>query len=335
MQSGMCSAAFRCFALAAFLLLVGCTGHRPAAAGRSETAERLCEQARQARDRGDTQSAEYLLSAAVEHNPGDGETRLELSELLLAHGNSQAAASHLKKLVDQYPDDPRGYVGLAEAKFSQQDLSEADGLLEKALDLDPRQARALLLRGKIEHARRNDERALEDYYQVLALEADHNDAKMLIAEIHLEQGNANLAAPLLRSVIEDAEPANPQRASAQWLLGKCYSREERWSDAARALGAGMASRRGTAHEWYELADACWRSGDSRGADTAVGFALRLAPSDPQSLALRDAINDQARTAGFSRGPVVTRLAHDGSPSDRAWTPGRPWTPGNPESPALH
>src|SRR5262249_36841625 len=60
--------------------IVGCAGHKPATAGRSETAERLSEEARQARDRGDAQSAEYLLTAAVDHNPGDGETRLALAE---------------------------------------------------------------------------------------------------------------------------------------------------------------------------------------------------------------------------------------------------------------
>ena len=69
--------------LAALLATAGCTTHRPSAAGRSETAERLSEEARQARDRGDTQAAEYLLTAAVDHNPGDVETRLELAEMLL------------------------------------------------------------------------------------------------------------------------------------------------------------------------------------------------------------------------------------------------------------
>jgi predicted Zn-dependent protease len=284
--------ALPCFIVATLLAAVGCTGHRPPATGRSETAERLLEEARQARDRGDAQAAEYLLSAAVDHNPGDGETRLELAEMLLAHGNGAAAAPHLDKFIDQYPDDPRGYVGLAEAMFLQQNPAAADELLEKAIELDPRHARGLLLRGRAEHARHDDERALEDFYQVLAFEPDHNEAKLLIADIHLQQGNAKLAAPLLRSVIDDVEPTNPQQAAAQWLLGRCYARDERWSDAARALEAGLASRRGSEGDWNEIAEACWRAGDTRGAGMAVAQALHIAPADSRALALRQAIESQ-------------------------------------------
>jgi predicted Zn-dependent protease len=297
------------------LAITGCTSHRPATTARSETAERLSEEARQARDRGDLQSAEYLLTAAVDHNPGDGETRLELAELLLAHGSSEAAAWHLKKFIDQCPDDPRGYVALAEARFLQQSLSEAEELIEKAIELDPRQSRGLLLRGKIEQARHEDGRALEDFYQVLAIEADHIEAKMLISAIHLRQGNAELAAPLLRSVIEDAEPANPQRAAAQWLLGECYLCDGRWSDAARELEAGIASRRGSERDWYELAEASWRAGDVRGAELAVFQALRVAPADPPSLALRALLDNQPRPLGLSHGPVVTGHPHDESVPD--------------------
>lgn len=256
------------------------------------------------------QAAEYLLTAAVDHNPGDAETRLELAEMLLAHGSLEGAELHLNKFIDQCPDDSRGYVGLAEVMFLRTRLREADELLEKAIALEPRQTRGLLLRGKIEHARHDDERSLEDLYQVLALEPDHCDAKVLIAEIHWQQGNAKLAAPLLRSVIDDAEPANSQRVAAEWLLGKCYASDERWSDAARALEAGMASRRGSAQDWNELAEAYWRCGDAAGAEMAVGQALHAAPNDPQAQTLRAVLDKWAQTAGHSNGPAVTGISHD-------------------------
>ncbi|MGE5193931.1 MAG: tetratricopeptide repeat protein [Deltaproteobacteria bacterium] len=303
----------RWLALAACFLLAGCAARRPAATARSETAERLSEQARQARDRGDLQSAETLLTAAVDRNPGDGETRLELSELLLEHGNSEAAAANLRQLIHQNPDDPRAYVGLAEALFLQHNLNEAEDLLETALELDPRQSRGLLLRGKIARARRHDDGALQDYYRVLAFEPDHVEAKMLIAELHCEHGDSRLAAPLLRSIIETAEAADPRRSQAQWLLGRCYARDERWSDAARALEAGIAGRRSTSRDWYELAETCRRAGDTRGAQAAVTQALRLAPSDPQLLALRAALYDHDRSAGFRSAPVVSSLSHEEPP----------------------
>src|SRR5262249_49473697 len=154
---------------------------------------------------------------------------------------------------------------------------------------DPRHARGLLLRGKVEHARRDDERALEDFYLVLAFEPDHNEAKLLIADIHLQQGNAKLAAPLLRSVIDDVEPTNPQQAGAQWLLGGCYAGDEGWSEGAGAGEGGLAGGPGSEDDWNEIAEACWRAGDARGAGMAVAQVLHVAPADPRALALRQAI----------------------------------------------
>jgi uncharacterized protein (TIGR02996 family) len=290
--------------------LAGCSLRRPAATGRSETTERLSEQARQARERGDRREAESLLTAAVERNPGDDEMRLELADLLLENGNAGKAAEHLQKLMSRNPGDPRPCVGLAEARFQQQNFSDASSLLERSLELDPRQIRGHLLRGKIEQAQGHRRRAMEDYYQVLAFEPDHVEAKMLLAELHFQQGDARHAAPLLRSIIETAEAANPQRGWAQWLLGECYARDGRWSDAARALEAGIASRRASHRDWYELADACRRAGDVRGAEQALAQALRLAPGDPQLLALRAALNEQKNAAGVRGGPVVTSLSHE-------------------------
>jgi predicted Zn-dependent protease len=271
---------------------------------RSETAERLSAEARQAKIRGDAQSAEILLTEAVERNPSDCETRLELSELLLAHGSTQAAVVHLQKLIDQNPDDPRSFVGLAEAMLMQRNLPEAERLVAKALELDPRQTRGLLLRGKIEQSRGDDRRALSDYHELLANEPDHIEATMLVAGLHLRHGDGRVAAPLLRSIAENAEQDPQLRASAQWMLGRCYAQDSRWSDAAQALAAGMPSRPGTPDDWLELADACWRAGDLQKAHVAVEQALKRAPRDTRALALLANLDKESGTAELRAGSVV-------------------------------
>jgi tetratricopeptide (TPR) repeat protein len=300
--------------LAACGALGACSTQRQAATGRSETAEKLSEQARQARDRGDSQSAEYLLTAAVDRNPTDCETRLELSELLLAHGSCETAIAHLKRLISQNPDDPRGYVGLAEALYQQRDFDDAQYYLDRALDLEPRHIRGLILRGKIDEARGQRARALEDYYRVLGFEPDNTEAKMLIAALHLQQGEGQLAAPLLRSIIDSGDPAAGRRDRAQWLLGQCYSAEGRWSDAARALGAGIAGR-GDARDWYDLANACWRAGDLRGADLALTQSLVLAPTSAPALALRAGLDARLRASNVVPASADTRASCPGQAAD--------------------
>lgn len=276
-------------------------------AGRSETAEKLCEQARRAKEHGDTHSAEQLLASAVERSPGDTETRLELAEMLLAHGNAGGASEHLKILAEQSPDDPRCFVGLGEAMYLEHKLTEAAMLAERALELDPRHPRGLLLRGKIEQAQGDDGRALQDFYRVLDGVPEHPEAKLLAAELQLKQGDARLAAPLVRSIIDDSDLNNPYRERAYWLLGECYASDGRWADAARALASGVPSRPGLAADWNKLADACWRSGDRRGAGQAVHQALAADPTDKQALALRAALAQHPH--GGQPTSVVTRMSH--------------------------
>jgi predicted Zn-dependent protease len=296
---------YLCVALLGCLSGAGCARQQSTVTSRSETAERLSAEARQAKVRGDSQSAEHLLTEAVDRNPGDCETRLELSEMLLSDGNTEAAIVHLQKLVDQNPDDPRSFVGLAEAMYKQRNLAEAERLVGTALELDPRQTRGLLLRGKIAQSRGNDERALDDYYELLANEPDHVEATMLIARLHLRHGNGRIAAQMLRSIVENPELEPQLRGSAQWLLGRCYSQDGRWSDAAHALASGISSRRGTPDDWLELADACWRGGEPQQAHAAVEQALRRAPTNSQAQALLAALDNDARSTRLPIESVVS------------------------------
>ena|GEM_PF-5196777 len=291
--------------LAAGLSAVGCARQQATVTARSETAERLSAEARQAKVRGDSESAEHLLTEAVERNPSDCETRLELSEMLLAHGSTDTAVFHLQKLIDENPDDPRSYVGLAEARYKQKNLAEADRLTAKSLELDPRQTRALLLRGKIEQSRGNDDRALEDYFELLACEPDHVEATMLVARLHLRHGDGRLAAPKLRTIIETRELEPQLRGSAQWLLGRCYAQDGRWPDAAHALAAGISSRRGTEEDWLELADACRSAGETQQARRAVEQALQRAPHDLRAQALMASLSNDLGQTDRPSGPVVS------------------------------
>jgi tetratricopeptide (TPR) repeat protein len=275
-------------------------------ASRSEKAERLSVEARQARERGDLKSAETLLTAAVERNPNDYETRLELSELLVLHRNAGAAENHLQILLEKNSEDPRVYAGLAEVRYLQHNLNEADALVAQALDFDPRLARGLLLKARIEQARGNANSALDDLYQILDTEGDHSEARLLAARLHLQQGDSRLAAAELRGLIENPNLDPEPRAKAQWLLGRCYSQDERWSEAAAALTAGISSRNGSPRDWCLLADVCRRAQDLASAQHAIENALRLSPNDSQAIAMRAAIADDSRSA---KTPAIAKTTY--------------------------
>ena len=70
-----------------------------------------------------------------------------------------------------------------------------------------------------------------DAYRKLAQALSSDlQARLLIAELHFERGDTRLAAPLLRSITELSEAGPSQRSRAQWLLGQCYIRDERWPE---------------------------------------------------------------------------------------------------------
>lgn len=251
---------------------------RNATVKRSDEARKLAAQARQAEDRGDERTAEVLLTAAVRTNPRDCETRLELSELLLQHGSMKAAAEHLQRLVAQNPDDPRGYVRLAEAYYYLGQYPDAERAVKTALEMDPVHTQGLLLRGKLEELAQRDDQALEIYCRVMTTDQGEVEAPLRIAEIHLRRQHHRQATPLLRSVTENPQACEEQRTAAYWLLGTAYALDDRWKESAAALEVASRSRTMGAGDWYRVAYAQQRANDIAASQRSVGECLKIEPA---------------------------------------------------------
>ena len=280
------------------LLFTGCSSQRAARLQGRETAEQLADRARAAADRGDKESAEVLLTAAVNHNPKDCETRLELSDMLLEHGSLKSATDHLRQLVDENPDDPRAHVKLAKALYLQHELTGAESLVNRALELDPENPQAWLLRARIENSRQNDSAALAACYRVLAADSEELEARLLAAEIHLRQGESRQTLPLARAVLESSSSCPRQKSTASWLAGRCYAQDGRWAEAAMALSLAIRDRaKSTASDWYQVAYAKYRAGDIAGSRQAVDAALKIAPDDSESLTLSRLLEAESMRKG--------------------------------------
>lgn len=325
----------------AWLLLVGisggCASSRPSAATKHDESQRLVKQAHQAEDRGDQKAAEILLTEAVSHSPGNCEMRLELSELLVQHGSMEAAADHLAKLVAQNPDDPRGYVRLAQVRYQQNQYAEASKLLDRALEMDPQHTQGLLLHGKLEELQRRDESALEAYHRAMMCESEQVEAELRIAAIHLRRGNSQQAAPMLRSVLESSRACSEQKADASWMLGNAYAREDRWIDAASALNASLRNRKMSTQDWQQVAYARFRAGDLPGAFAANETVLGMDPQSTAAITLKStllaAAQGNRQTAPDAaiqqaQGSAPERALNASSPDNPAWVAGPPMTGGD-------
>jgi tetratricopeptide (TPR) repeat protein len=297
-------------------LPAGCSGSKLARRADRDTADQLTARARAAADKGDAASAEYFLTAAVDSNPRDCETRLELSEMLMEHGSLERATLQLRRLVEQNADDPRAHVRLARVLYLQRDKAEAREQVATALELDPENPQAWLLRARLERDAQSDSRALAACYKVLAALPDEPEARLLAAQIHVQRGNPQQASPLLRSLLNEASDCPLRRTEATWLLGQCYALEARWDEAAETLGSVISSRENSAADWYQLAYARYRSGDYEAARQAIGATLSLAPTNAEALQL-------ARLLEGKRLRTVSAAEDDapdsGSITHAAWT----------------
>jgi|GEM_PF-958859 len=264
--------------LLALFVVSGCAWCRKSTADNPTHIRHCIDQALAAQDRGDITTAEELLTDAVEDYPDNGELRWELARLLLEKGDNEAAVVHLRHLVANDPDDCRGYSRLAHVLYCQHRYADADRLITLALQMDPKYAEALVLKGKLDEIWGEDDRALEAYHRVLQHDPYRADAVLRIAAIHARQGRLVQAAPLLRLALEQGTQIPPERRrEMQWLLGRSYAQSERWPEAVEALAAALPEKGRTADQLYQLAYARYRAGDLEGALRDAEEALQRQP----------------------------------------------------------
>jgi tetratricopeptide (TPR) repeat protein len=134
------------------------------ARGRAEEGVGLLERARRANPRhvhvlsnlgsayrrtGRLPEARAALEAAIGIDPGLAAAHCNLGHVLADLGDRDAAASHYRRAAQLVPDFAEPLAALAEIAESRHDLVEARGLADRALDADPRNAAARLVRGKV------------------------------------------------------------------------------------------------------------------------------------------------------------------------------------------
>jgi tetratricopeptide (TPR) repeat protein len=281
-----CGAEFARGVLVLTLLLphIGCAQMRSQLSHRSSECTQLCEEARLAREQGRKAQADQLLDAAIQKRPKDTETQLQLADELWTSGRQLAAAETMQRIVAERPDDAPLALRLAQMEFEIGRTETAQSALSAALRMDPEHPEAIRLQAKLEEQRGDDAVALATYHHLLRVAPDDFDAQLRLAHLHLKRGQADRAAPLLRSALEHPYATAVQRAEAEWQLGLAYARMDRWADAAESLQTAARSRKCAAEDWYRVAYAQSQIGNHEAAFDSLSQALRL---EPNHLAARD------------------------------------------------
>jgi tetratricopeptide (TPR) repeat protein len=111
--------------------------------------------------------------AALARDPSLDQARFGLATQLRLNRNHAEAASEFAAYLAKKPDDPLGYLGAGENALEMGNLATAERLLDRALELAPRDSEVLAGRAALELHRGRLESALKYFDQ--AVQADPHD----------------------------------------------------------------------------------------------------------------------------------------------------------------
>jgi tetratricopeptide (TPR) repeat protein len=233
-------------------LLCGCSSAGRQLTERRETCHSLCQQARTAKSEGWPDQADLLLNEAVRQRPDDLETRRQLAEAMWECGRQQDAIDEYQELAKSHSRDARLQQRLAVLAWTTGQRELAAQAADRTLRLNPTSAEALLVKARSEAARRDFDAAMATYIRLGRAAPELIDAKLELAEVHLERGHSHQACQSLRDVMTHPQLTAEQKADAEWKLGLAYATNDRWSEAATHLGNSVEKRPSTAADWQIL-----------------------------------------------------------------------------------
>lgn len=263
------------------------------ALGQKEEADRIVEQFRKTTD------IEFRNSQLT----SDG---IKANDLLEA-GKPAEAAEVYRHMLEEKPDSAWTAYNLALALEAVHDTKGAEDALQRAIDIDPKQAKIRAELGQLELAGGDLESAQKWLQSALDLEPQRVDARGNLAMIYARRGDLTAAEKLLRQALEDdpqykeghlnlglilaqqgeipsaqqeldkAVALAPQDANTLSTVGKAEGQMGRMSEAIGLLRKVVVLRPDLAAAHLDLAVALADSYDLPGALVETSEAVRLAP----------------------------------------------------------
>lgn len=257
------------------LIAAGCTAIRERTARRSAECRDLCSQATAAHATGRSEEAGRLLDQALRQRPEDAEVQVRLAETMWQLGRRDEALAEFSRLAHESRSDVKLLSRYALALCETGQVHEADVWAQSALTIDPVNADALLVRARCAAQRADYAASLAAYHELLQVAPEHAEARLGMAQVQIARGQPDLAAPVLRSLLQHPWTSTTLQHEVEWALGRAYAASGRWEEAARLMEQSIAQRASTADDWCQFATVQSRSGQIEAARSSVQHALQL------------------------------------------------------------
>lgn len=230
--------------------------------------------------------AAHEFEASAKLRPGNTEDRLLLAQTLQTMGQSERAAELARQLLRELPDRPEPLVILATG--ARQDSAQALAWLDRALELDPRNALAWYQKARALLSRDDKSGALSAFRNAVELDPASFEAHYDLGAFLLSEGALSEARPYLVRAYTLAPPEHrpPLRQNLAQM---------EFDDVAELLELAAADSKrnelGPALTWLERA--CGQSPENVSAALARSRLLRRMERHEEALAALRAVAEKA------------------------------------------
>ena len=220
---------------------------------------------------GDLQGALVPLHHMAEAEPTIAPTFITLANVYFMLEDYEQMADYAQKAIELEPDNARAYNLKGKAEQGRGNDDEAVSLLSKAIDLQPGYAEALLLRGQLLLSQAKLVEALQDAETVVNGETEVESGLLLRGAIKEVDGQDEAAEADYRQVLE-LDPFNQQ---AYTYIGRLYLKLQRYADVISTMDDAIEMNPVFAEAYALRAEAKKAMGDEEGATKDATAAANL------------------------------------------------------------
>jgi arylsulfatase A-like enzyme/Tfp pilus assembly protein PilF len=219
---------------------------------------------------GDFDTGKALLHKVREQDPNIYIVPFMLGEGALRESDWQTAASELRRCLELNPNFDQAMTGLAHALVELGNVTEAQQWLQKALDYNPRNYRALYELGSLK-ARSDKTAARADLEKAVAIQPNFAPLQRDLGMLLVEQKDYAEAGKHLSKAIE----LGVNEARIHNVLGICYSRTGKMNRAVEAYQQALAIDPNLAEAHLNLGFAYQQLGRAADSRAEYGTACKL------------------------------------------------------------
>ncbi len=166
------------------------------------------------------------------------EVKVARALLDVGQGQIDLAVEDLTRLVEQNPDSAAARLGLGKAQIARRDAAAALAALQKAVELDPKDAEAQYQLGYVQHVmKRNVAGAIPAFEQAVALEPGNALYRTGLGGALVEAGQLDRAVQELSKVTSTEGYTG---SDAWFYLGTAHFNAKRYKESAEALEKSIA-----------------------------------------------------------------------------------------------